>query len=291
MRGVKPYVSSYAAAAPAAPWDRAAEEALFEGFGRMDLAGLELGYTGRLHACDDAWLIDRLRPQWRVIVSLLPGTMDHIKEDPAFGLASADADGRKRALEFAERACRAVEHLAEYLGRPAAAAVSVHSGPSGKKSLEGFADSLAAMARWDWSGAALLVEHCDANAAKKFLRIEDECAAIGRLPYRLLINWGRSALETRSAQGPLDHIRRAREADLLGGLFFSGVTPEWKDDHAPFASSRPDSLLTAGAARAALKAAGDVAIIGIKIQPLPASLGTDARLAMIADALSALGAA
>ena len=59
---MKVFVSSYAAASPAEPWDRAAEGELFDGLARLDLAGLELGYTGRLHAHDDAWLIAQMRP-------------------------------------------------------------------------------------------------------------------------------------------------------------------------------------------------------------------------------------
>ncbi len=305
---MKPFVSSYALAKPGAPWDRDGESALFEGLARLDLAGLELPFTGRLHAHDDAWLLDRLRPDWRVILTLLPGTMDRLKEDRSFGLASADPDGRRRALDLAARARRTVEHLHGYLGRGRAAAVAIHSAPrlggsGARSSLEGFAASLTELRSWDWSGAELLVEHCDAAVPgrapdKGFLRIEDECAALGSstgpTPARLLVNWGRSAVETRSADGPRDHIRRGVEAGLLAGLFFSGATPDdpdygaWKDSHAPFAVSRASSLLTAAAAKDALTAAGELDYLGLKIQPLPASLGTAERLALLRANLDAL---
>jgi len=311
MRRMKAFVSSYALAAPGAPWDRDAEAALFDGLGRLDLAGLELPYYGRLHAHDDGWLIGRLRPEWRFVLTLLPGTMDRLKEDARFGLASADADGRARALDFAEGARRAVARLSAALGRPAVAAVAVHSAPrlggsGAKASLEAFADSLSRLRERDWSGAELLVEHCDAAVPahppdKGFLRVEDECAALklsrGATPARLLVNWGRSAVETRSADGPLEHLRRGREAGLLAGLFFSGATPgdpdygAWKDSHAPFSVSRASSVLTVAAARAALAEAGEPDYLGLKVQPLPASLGTRERLALLGESLDALRSA
>ncbi len=308
---MKPFVSSYALAKPGSPWDRDGETALFEGLARLDLAGLELPFTGRLHAHDDAWLLDRLRPEWRVIITLLPGTMDRLKDDRHFGLASADPDGRKRALDFAVQARRVVEHIHGYLGRGRVAAVAVHSAPrlggsGAKSSLESFAASLTELRSEDWSGAELLVEHCDAAVPdhapdKGFLRVEDECAAVslskGPTPARLLVNWGRSAIETRSTAGPTEHIRRCVEAGLLSGVFFSGATPEdpdygaWKDSHAPFAVSRPSSILSVAAAKEALANAGELEFVGLKIQPLPASLATAERLALLRENLDALRSA
>lgn len=300
---MKLFVSSYAAASPLEPWDRAAEADLFAGLSRLGLAGLELPFTGRLHRHDDEWLLAQLRPEWRLVLTLLPGAMERLKGDKGFGLASADEDGRARAVAFAQDARRAVTGLP-------VAAVELHSapGPGGAaagSSLEAFADSLCQLRRMDWGGAELLVEHCDAAvpgqpAEKGFLRLEDECAAIklssGPTPVRVLINWARSAIETRSAQGPIDHIRRARQAGLLGGLFFSGCTREhpeygaWKDSHAPFSASCPASLLTPEAARASLKEAGEVDYLGVKVQSLPTSQGTEERLAMIRAALDAISA-
>jgi hypothetical protein len=304
---VKLFVSSYALASPAVPWDRGAEGALFDGLSGFDLAGLEIPFTGRFHDQDESWLIDRIRPEWRLIVTLLPGTMERLKEDRNFGLASADAASRRRAIDFVEGARRAVEALNARLGRKAVAAVSLHSAPrlggGARASLEGFADSLTSLRGRDWGGAELLVEHCDASLPahapdKGFLRLEDECAAIklsaGATPVRVLINWGRSAIETRSVDGPLEHLRRARQAGLLAGLFFSGAASgdpdygEWKDWHAPFSTSRPASILTPAAAQTALKEAGAISYVGLKIQPLPRTLGTAERLAMIRAGLDAI---
>jgi len=304
------FVSSYALASNAEPWDPAGEAALFAGLARLDLAGLEIPYYGGLHRHDDGWLVERLDPRWRLIVTLLPGTMERVADDPRFGLASADEAGRARALGFAAQAARTVAHLRGYLGRPAVAAVAVHSAPrlgsGAKSSLEAFTDSLSRLRALDWSGAELLVEHCDAYSEarapdKGFLRIEDECVALkrssGAAPARLLVNWGRSAIESRSADGPLEHLRRAREAGLLAGIFFSGATtahPDygaWKDSHAPFSKSCPASLLTRAAAKDALAAAGDVDYVGLKIQPLPPSSSVERRLALLGENLAELSAA
>ncbi len=304
---MKAFVSSYAASSFSSPWDRASEESLFDGLAGLGLAGLELPFTGRLHPHDENWLISKIHPEWRLIVTALPGTMDRLKDDPQFGLASADDSGRARALRFLEKARAAVLKLNAELGRPAVAAVEIHSAPrlgtGARSSLEAFARSLTDLRGRDWGGAELLVEHCDAFTSahppdKGFLTIEDECAAI-RLssgPTRAfsLINWGRSAIETRSADGPREHLRRAREAGLLAGVFFSGATPAhpdygaWNDRHAPFSTSCPESLLTPAEAKFCLNSAGSLSYVGLKIQPLPVSLGTAERLAVIRAGLDAL---
>lgn len=227
------HLAAYAAVPPG-PFDRDLEAALYSELAGLDLAGLEQPFYGSLHRHDEAWLISQLRPEWSLVLSVLPGTMDRLRLDPRFGLASKDEDGRRRAVDFVEEARRAVERLEAALGRKAVAAVEVHSAPRGGHSLESFAQSLTDLRRRDWRGATLLAEHCDAHRSdgahdKGFLRIEDEIKALlssaGPTPALLSINWGRSALEGRSAQTPREQISLLKEAALLGGLFFSGVAP------------------------------------------------------------------
>ena len=300
------HVAAYAAAASL---DQDDEAALYAGLAGLGVAGLEQPFFGSLHRRDEGWLLGRLRPEWTFALTLLPGVMDRLKENKRFGLASSDKDGRSRALDFAESARRAVERLNLRMGRPAVLAVELHSAPrladGAASSIESFADSLSQLRRLDWLGATLLVEHCDAAVLghkpdKGFMRLEDEFAAsalsTGPTPVRIAINWGRSALETRSAQGPLEHLSLAAEARLLGGLFFSGVTTShpdygcWKDSHAPFSTRCPASLLTPAAAKAALAAAPGYPIIGLKLQTLPHTLSVPQRLAMIGDGLTQLRA-
>ena len=91
------------------------------------------------------------------------------------------------------------------------------------------------MLSWDWPGTKLVIEHCDAYVegqapSKGCLTIKDEIAAslaakaaTGRA-VGICINWGRSAIETRSAEGVVKHIKAAKEAGLLSGLMFSGAS-------------------------------------------------------------------
>lgn len=302
---VKIYVGAYAASAGL---DERAEGELYKGLAAMNIAGLEQPFFGTLHRRDEGWLISQIRPDWTLVLTTLPGTMDKLAGDKHFGLASRDQGGRMRALDYMESARRAVEKLNGALGRRAVRAVLAHSAPrlagsGAASSIESFSNSLSELRARDWQGAVLLAEHCDAGAAggksdKGFLSIEDDVLAVslsaGATPAGVAINWGRSALETRTAEGPLGHIARAVQAELMGGLFFSGVTPahpeygEWRDSHAPFSTACPSSLLTPAAAKAALAAAPDCPIIGLKLQTKPEALPVPKRLLVIQDGLDAL---
>ena len=294
-------VAAYAAVPPG-PFDGRGESAVYNGLSALGVGGLELPFFGALHRHDEGFLLGQLRPEWDLVLTTLPGTMDRLKEAPAFGLAATGAEGRTRALGFLESALRAVERIEAALGRPAVAAVEVHSAPRPAHSAESFARSLSELRRWDWRGAALLVEHCDrarpaGDHDKGFLTLGEEVDAVlgssGPTPAACSLNWGRSALEGRSAKTPLKHVARLQAAGLYGGLVFSGVTPShpdygtWKDSHAPFSTSCPASLLTPQAAAAAL-ALGAPPLLGLKVQPLPAALSVPARLAVVADGLAAL---
>lgn len=301
---MKLHVGAYAAAAGLDP---DAEAELYRGLAAMGIAGLEQPFFGSLHPRDDAWLMSQIRPDWSLVLTPLPGVMQRVQTDKHFGLASADADGRRRALDFVESARRSVGTLHRVLGRRAVRAVFLHSAPrlgdtGAKSSVERFADSLSELRALDWQGAQLLVEHCDAAVAshapdKGFLRVEDEVLAVklssGATPTGLAINWGRSAVETRSAEGPLEHLARAIQAEMLGALFFSGATPQaddygpWRDSHVPFSTSHPGSLLTPSAAQEALAFAPECPIVGLKLQTKPATLSAAQRLAVIRDGLSA----
>lgn len=302
---MKLHIGAYAASAGL---DEAAEAALYEGLAGLGVAGLEQPFFGTLHRRDEDWLIGQIRPDWSLVITTLPGTMDRLGGDRRFGLASADPDARSRAVDYVESARRAVEKLHRVLGRRAVRAVMVHSAPRldgsrAKRSLDGFAEALTDLRGRDWQGATLLVEHCDAalpglEPDKGFLRVEDDVLAVklssGATPAAVAINWGRSALETRSTEGPLEHLARASQAGLLGGLFFSGVTaahPEygsWRDSHAPFSTTVPESLLTPAAARAALAEAPGCPLLGLKLQTKPASLTVPQRLAVLQAGLAAL---
>ena len=74
------------------------------------------------------------------------------------------------------------------------------------------------------------VEHCDSVAGpapqqKGYLTLDDELEALQKAgeQFALTVNWGRSAIEGRSAGTPVEHVARARAAGRLGGVMFSGV--------------------------------------------------------------------
>ena len=118
----------------------------------------------------------------------------------------------------------------------------------------------------------------------------------------IAVNWGRSALETRSTQGPLDHIARARDAGLLRGLMFSGASGAespygvWKDTHMPPAQAfgishyAAESLLTGDEIEKCLQASDyrDLDFLGVKIGVRPATLTAEERAAFNRDALAIL---
>jgi hypothetical protein len=311
-------VGAYAIA-PAALDD---EEALLAGLAaRADVRGLELPFTVALHRSDEPWLLARLRPDWDHVVTLIPGTMGRLQADKAFGLASVDEAGRQAALDMARQARAAVARLNEAVGRAAVIAVEVQSAPSrglagAVGSAEAFARSLEQIASWDWFGARIVVEHCDAHRAghpqhKGFLSLDDELAAIGRAngaarrPIGVNVNWGRSVLETHDVGRPVAHVEAACRAGALRGIMFSGVsgadTPYgiWQDTHMPQAPAEglphgaAGSLMTEAEIRRTLAAAEGAALdfLGAKIAIRPPEAPVQARLDMVGDLLGMLARA
>jgi hypothetical protein len=313
-----------------APASLEAEDALLAGLAaRADVRGLELPFTGALHRSDERWLLARLRPDWEHVVTLIPGTMGRLQADKAFGLASADEAGRQAALAMARDARAAVARLNEAAGRAAVIAVEVHSAPSrgpagGVGSAEAFARSLAEIAAWDWFGARIVVEHCDAHRPghpqhKGFLSVDDELAAIerandrandranasARRPIGVNINWGRSVLETHDAGAAVAHVEAACRAGALSGLMFSGAsgadTPwgVWQDTHMPQAPAAglqhgaEGSLMTEAEIARTLAAARGAALdfVGAKIAIRPPEAGVEARLGLVGDLLAMLARA
>ncbi|WP_457101626.1 DUF4862 family protein [Microbacterium sp. P5_E9] len=243
--------------------------------------GLEVPWTGSL-AADLPEVLTATRPDWRIAITSLPGTMAQVAGQPAFGLASSDPDGRRAAMTDAANLRSAVAALNDALGRAAVAAIEVHSAPRTQDVPSGcsaLARSLEAIADWDWDGAQLLLEHVDAKVAglapaKGFLTLQDELEVIteNSLPIGILINWGRSAIELRDAAQVIDHVALARESGVLKGLIFSGASAvatdhgeAWADQHLPASRHEPNSLLTAELMDDALRVAGPLDFTGVKM--------------------------
>jgi hypothetical protein len=167
------------------------------------------------------------------------------------------------------------------------------------------------MLEWDWQGAQILIEHCDSLVegqipAKGFLSIEDEIEGLNKLnervdvPLGMLINWGRSVIETRRCDGAIEHIKLAQANGLLQGLMFSGVSEKdseygaWRDTHMPAAKvddnsfGFENSLMTESEIHQCLDACeGKLPpFLGIKIGVRPEQTSVDDRVAYIRDTLA-----
>lgn len=240
------------------------------------VGGLEEPWTGEP-------LVDRGLP---VLVTTIPGTMDALTANPAFGLASPEPAGRTAALADVAELREQVLRLNDARGDRVVRGIELHAAPRTSAENRGdpgaLAESLAELAGWDWDGANLLVEHCDAAIAgqppaKGFLSLPDEIEALRGLPVGLVINWGRSAIELRDTDRVVEHLAVARDAGVLRGLIFSGAADAdgdhvtaWADQHLPVARAggvggEQLSLLTGERMRAALAVAGDLDYLGLKV--------------------------
>ncbi|WP_323844978.1 DUF4862 family protein [Microbulbifer magnicolonia] len=312
------FVGAYATAPVTESWDPAVQAEYLDGLKAMSNArGLEHPFTGSLHPVDDDWFLSAIDPAWDFVFTGMPGVMQRLGSDASFGIASGVEAGRQAALEFYEQARQAIHKLNRHLGRQAVKALLIHAAPrvtaDSGPGAAALATSLQTLASWDWDGAALVLEHCDAfvpgqSADKGFLPIETEIEAVvsanrgAASPVGLCINWGRSALEARGVNGPVAHLEAARAAGLLQGLMFSGVSGRespygvWRDTHMPPAQAfdipafEPCSLLTETEFRRCLEVADPdkLDFMGIKISVRPESLGVAERLAYIAGALHIL---
>jgi hypothetical protein len=91
--------------------------------------------------------------------------MSRLGADPGFGLASTSKAGRRAAIDFIRDALRAAERLNERIGRSAVVALEIHSAPRAdgqRASASALADSLKEISDWQWNGAQIVLEHCDA---------------------------------------------------------------------------------------------------------------------------------
>lgn len=257
------------------------------------VTGLEIPST-HLLSSEVADQISTLAPgHWKLAVTCFPATMLDMLADPHAGLASADAAGREKAMQGLARIHEAVVKINDGKGLQISD-LFLHSAPR-QGSGSALLDSLEELTSWDWRGCHLNLEHCDALVAlhppeKGFLSLDDELDAISHCAGRVgvCINWARSAIETRSAQGPNQHLDRAKNSGDLCWLMLSGVASRdtdfgaaWADAHLPFETVEAGSLLTQDRVRQALQHTTPDTELGLKIGLRPSSLTTAERLAQI----------
>lgn len=307
-------VGAYAATPSVDGWDPQLETAYWEGLAADPrIATFEAPWNGSLHAHDEQWLFQNLPDHVGILFTDVLRAIVSTRENPNYGLASRDTDGRALGLADAALLRDDVRRLNDQLGRRAVTGVELHSAP---RASEGDAPSLAAslseIAAWDWDGAELLIEHCDAQVPqhepeKGFLALIDEISGIqaSGTDVGLALNWGRSVVELRDADRAVEHVIAAREANLLRTYIVSGASDRngvfdrpWVDAHNMFRRSErhphgdPDSLLTDERVRDIVKAAGPDITYGVKLWWPPSVPGSvPDRIEMIRQALDTLDAA
>ena len=256
--------------------------------------GIEIPYRDGVDA-DPRWLADQLRGRFtQCVVTAIPGTMGHLANDPHFGLASSDEEGRQRAMTWIAGLVDDVRSLHEMVGHPVVRFVELHSAPSNHAEPTALKASLAELSSL-FADAELtpVIEHCDASGGvgpgeKEFLSLDDEIAAVSGSDVHVTINWGRSVVESHDPDLPARQVDRLADAGLLGGVVVSGAGPEvtqygpaWGDAHLPLRDDEPTSLLTTDLIGSFMTAARGVqSYQGIKIQT-PADATVEQRLAMI----------
>lgn len=287
--------SAYNAAPIGLTEDTAAEDLWYKALRAEErIDGLELPLLqGGLHPQGLDRLGVLLDPDWSNTISAMPLTLISAISDPHYGLASADHAGRQRALEDVASAQEETRRLKGQLGPLSVRAFALQSAPRAERSSpEAFTDSLQQIAGWDWGNIELLVEHSDAlipgqTPQKGYLALEDEIAAVqsvmdlGARRIRHMLNWGRSAIEGRSATTPGEHI--ATLGTSLGAFTFSGAGPTatnrsttWEDVHLGLATDEPASLLTAdGLGAVAVQLPESLSFRGIKVGAPANSQGLD----------------
>ncbi|MCI1915134.1 MAG: DUF4862 family protein [Bifidobacteriaceae bacterium] len=274
------------------------------------VAGLEMPWFQTDFLPDEEGAIELLKERGRHVITLVAGTMAKASASGGtYGLASDSAEGRKAAL-------RDMRHVRDVVaevtgsGNGRVIGVEIQSAPHPLMSAfspqydptsavrfaaQCYADSVAEIASWDWSGARLLLEHCDSafgkSPQKGLLPLDDEIEiarsqVVSPTNVSVAINWGRSALEGHRAGLATEQIESAERAGVLGSVFLSGTAdhetvygPAWADTHTPFVipgvADDPDSpvittLLDSPRLRASLAACERAgAILGLKVQSPP----------------------
>jgi hypothetical protein len=242
-------------------------------------AGIEVPYRNGLHPDGPSRLAELVPDGWKVVITMLPSTMAALRDWRDYGLASQHADGRAAALADLARVRDDIRRVNDATGSATVVAVQLHSAPRGG-SAASFAESVRALAAEDWSGAELMVEHCDAwrpdrQVNKGFLPLEDEVTAVSTgADVGHSINWGRSTIEGRSPELAREHIARLTASGTISCVFFSGASAvggalgePWSDVHNPLDVVDPSSLLTTTEIARTVDAFSGVApkLIGVKV--------------------------
>lgn len=283
----------------AMPSERGDQEAFYAGLAERNLAtALEIPFSDSIHE-DLDWFVSQVRGRFRHgVVTALPGTVRRLAEEPAFGLASTDDEGRRAAVEWITGVRRAAEELNQRTGEETVSFIHIHSAPGVRASADAFQRSLADLEADDRFRAEVVIEHCDAYSPifpgdKRFLSLITELAVADECGFA--INWGSSALEWQNPDRPRQHVEILAETGRLRGLIFSGVAAvdtrwgrAWADLQLPLSTDEPASLMTPQRVTDCVLVAGDrVAYWGARVKA-PAAANVETRLKVVASVVDLL---
>ena len=283
----------------AMPSERGDQEAFYAGLAERNLAtALEIPFSDSIHE-DLDWFVSQVRGRFRHgVVTALPGTVRRLAEEPAFGLASTDDEGRRAAVEWITGVRRAAEELNQRTGEETVSFIHIHSAPGVRASADAFQRSLADLEADDRFRAEVVIEHCDAYSPifpgdKRFLSLITELAVADECGFA--INWGSSAIEWQNPDRPRQHVEILAETGRLRGLIFSGVAAvdtrrgrAWADLRLPLSTDEPASLMTPQRVTDCVLVAGDrVAYWGARVKA-PAAANVETRLKVVASVVDLL---
>lgn len=286
----KYYIATYATSPSPDKWNSHLEKSYFSTLSNnKEIIGIEHPVYLNEERYPIAWLNENIPDNWQIIITALPLFMNELKNNPLIGLASSDEKDRYAAIKIMEKIAKYIEKINVSFARKIVTKLHFHSLPrNNKEILAGnklaLKKSLQDMQNINWNNIELNLEHCDAyinnqEVDKGFLLLEDELEALDHIKgYGIMLNWGRSAIETKSAKGVISHINQAKNSNLLKGFFFSGCTnnPQssygyWKDTHMPpknFINGnylQNDSMLGKEEIRDTLKELNERIYLGIKV--------------------------
>ena len=156
-------VGAYPASPAHREWNPELEGAFFDALSQdRRIWALELPWLGSLHPHDDRWLSDHFPQHFRAIYTDIPFVMSQLALNPNYGLASPDESGRSQALHHVRSLALGIAQFNEQRGSAAVHTVELHTAPQGKGDVDALAKSLEELSAWDWYGAQLVIEHCDA---------------------------------------------------------------------------------------------------------------------------------
>ncbi|MBO6258982.1 MAG: DUF4862 family protein [Succinivibrio sp.] len=278
---------------------------------REEIGGLEQPCLKEMHPLGNEFLFSHIPEDWKIVCTAVMYTMGQRKDNPGFGLASTDEEGRKACVRFHRHILEQMNTCTARYGSHRFSHLEIQSAPlkncqDADASTEAFLTSLKEILSWDWP-CKIVIEHCDDMHSKRlskgFLPLLNEIAACRNKDLGICINWARSVLEADDIYEPLKAIAMCKEAGVLKGLMFSGTATggSWgdhNDNHvpfAPFADSRlkvEESLLTVERARDCIQLAGNAPeFIGAKLMEYNRDADFDHRIGILLDGVDALNLA